>query len=183
MIHSVWRASGAAAACALVLCAGPAAAGSRGWQTAADVGQVGLVALALGKSLYEGDGQGLRQLAWTEATTLGATEALKYGFPEERPNGRNDQSFPSGHTSMSFAAAGYVQRRYGWEWGVPATVAATLVGISRVQSRDHHWYDVVAGAALGEGMAWIFTTPHDSNVQFLPWADTKGAGFAFNARF
>jgi hypothetical protein len=183
MIASVGRTSCAAASCALLLCAGPVWAGPRAWQTAADVGQVGLVAMALGKSVYEGDGQGLRQLAWTEGSTVVATEALKYAIREERPNGRNEQSFPSGHTAFSFAAAGYVQRRYGWEWGLPATVAATLVGVSRVQSRDHHWYDVVAGAALGEGMAWIFTTPRDSKVSFMPWADSQGAGFAYYARF
>jgi PAP2 superfamily. len=80
-------------------------------------------------------------------------------------------------------AAGYLQKRYGWQWGLPATLAASIVGLSRVESRDHHWYDVVAGAALGEVTAYVFTTPRDSNVQFLPWADTHGAGVYVAAKF
>jgi membrane-associated phospholipid phosphatase len=50
-----------------------------------------------------------------------------HALPELRPNGRNNRSFPSGHTSISFAAASYLHQRYGWEVGVPATFAAGLV--------------------------------------------------------
>jgi membrane-associated phospholipid phosphatase len=169
------------AACALA--ATPALAAHQGWKTAGDVGELSLVGLALGKSAVEQDWQGVKQLGLTEGVTLGLTTGLKHAFPEERPDRSNDRSFPSGHTSASFAAAGYLQKRYGWEWGLPATLAATVVGISRVESKDHHWYDVVAGAALGEATAYIFTSPHDSNVRFLPWADTHGAGFYLAAKF
>jgi membrane-associated phospholipid phosphatase len=165
------------------LIANPALAAHQGWKTAADVGEAGLVGLALGKSAIDQDWQGTRQASLGLAVTLGATTALKHAFPEERPDRSDNKSFPSGHTSMSFAAAGYLQKRYGWEWGVPATLAATIVGVSRVESKDHHWYDVVAGAALGEAAGYLFTTPHDSGVEFLPWADRHGAGFALSRRF
>ncbi len=161
----------------------PALAQHQGWKTAADVGELGLVGLALGKSAAERDWQGVRQFGLTEGVTLGVTTGLKYAFPEERPDHSDNKSFPSGHTSASFAAAGYLQKRYGWTWGLPATIAAGVVGLSRVESKDHHWYDVVAGAALGEATAWIFTSPRDGNVQFLPWADTHGAGFYMSAKF
>jgi membrane-associated phospholipid phosphatase len=164
-------------------CAGPAVASDHDWQVAADVGEIGLVSLALGKTAVEGDWAGARQLGYGLAVTGGATYALKHAFPETRPNGRDDKSFPSGHTSLSFAAAGYLQQRYGWRIGLPATVAAGLVGVSRVQSHDHHWYDVVAGAALGEVTAVLLTTPHDGGVRVLPWADSKGAGFALYTQF
>jgi membrane-associated phospholipid phosphatase len=166
-----------------LLAATPATAEHQGWQTAADVGEIGLVGLALGKSAAERDWQGVGQFGLAEATTLGITTGLKYGFPEERPNHSDNKSFPSGHTSASFAAAGYLQKRYGWQWGLPATLAASIVGLSRVESKDHHWYDVVAGAALGEITAYVFTTPRDSNVRFLPWADTHGAGVYMSAQF
>ena len=161
----------------------PALAEHQGWQTAADVGAIGLVTVAMGKSAAEHDWQGVKQFGLTEATTVGVTAGLKSAFPEERPNHADDKSFPSGHASVSFAAAGYLQKRYGWQWGLPATLAASVVGLARVESKDHHWYDVVAGAALGEATAYIFTTPRDSNVRFLPWADTHGGGFYLAARF
>ena len=159
------------------------AGGHQGWKTTANIGEIGLISLALGKSAAEHDWQGVKQFGLTEGVTLGLTTGLKYALPEERPDHSDNKSFPSGHTSASFAAAGYLTKRYGWEWGLPATLAAGLVGLSRVESKDHHWYDVVAGAALGEDTAWIFTTPHDSNVSFLPWADTHGAGFYLSAKF
>jgi membrane-associated phospholipid phosphatase len=166
-----------------VLSATPALAAHEGWKTAADVGEIGLIGLALGKSAAERDWQGVKQFGLAEVTTLGITTGLKQAFPENRPDRSDNKSFPSGHTSASFAAAGYLQKRYGWQWGLPATLAASVVGLSRVQSKDHHWYDVVAGAALGEATAYIFTSPRDSNVRFLPWADTHGAGFYLAAKF
>ena len=174
----------AAAAAGCVLLATPAHAGDhQGWKTAADVGEVGLVALSLGKTAADEDWQGAKELGLTLGVTAGATAGLKSAFPEERPNRRDDKSFPSGHTSVSFAAAGYLQRRYGWQWGLPATLAAGIVGLSRVESKDHHWYDVVAGAALGEATAYVFTRPRDSNVRILPWGDTHEAGLYVFARF
>ena len=124
----------------------PAVAAHQGWKTAADVGELGLVGLALGKSAAERDWQGVKQLGLTEGVTLGLTTGLKHAFPEERPDHSNDRSFPSGHTSASFAAAGYLQKRYGWEWGLPATLAATVVGISRVECFDEKRFD---GLVLG----------------------------------
>jgi len=183
MIRQQLCGAGAGAVLACVLVAGPARAAHEGWKTAADVGEIGLVTVAIGKSAVDKDWQGLKQFAFTETTTIGVTAGLKQAFPEERPDHSDNNSFPSGHASVSFAAAGYLQKRYGWQWGLPATLAATVVGISRVQSKDHHWYDVVAGAALGEITAYAFTSPRDSNVRFLPWADTHGAGFYLAADF
>ena len=84
---------------------------------------------------------------------------------------------------MSFAAAGYLQQRYGWRYGLPAAGVATLVGLARVESKDHHWYDVVAGAAVGETTAFVLTKRRDANVQVLPWASGHGAGVSLHARF
>ena len=178
------RALATTLACLTCLAAAPPAlAAAKDWKTIADVGQIGLVGLSLGRSAIGGDWQGLRQDALTLGVTAGVTTGLKYAIPEERPDHSDNKSFPSGHTSISFAAAGYLQRRYGWEIGVPATLAAGVVALARVKSRDHHWYDVVAGAALGEGAAWLFTRPRDSAVQIWPWAASGGGGLALAARF
>jgi membrane-associated phospholipid phosphatase len=161
----------------------PALAAHQGWKTAADVGLGGLVTLAVGKSAIDEDWAGEGQAGLTLGSTLATTALLKNTVPEVRPDRSDDKSFPSGHTSLSFAAAGYLQRRYGWQWGLPATVTASLVGISRVESRNHYWHDVAAGAVLGEAAAYLITTPHDDRVQFLPWASSRGAGFSYSRRF
>jgi len=81
--------------------------------------------------------------------TVLATYALKYSVSEERPNGADSHSFPSGHTSVSFAGAEFIRKEYGWGWATPAYLAASYVGWSRVASDNHYTRDVVAGAAIG----------------------------------
>ncbi len=77
------------------------------------------------------------------------TELLKVTVQRERPNGQDNKSFPSGHTSNAFALAAVAQRHYGWKLGVPAYAVAAVVGASRLE-QDKHWLsDVVAGATLG----------------------------------
>lgn len=76
------------------------------------------------------------------------TEALKRSIDARRPNG-DSRSFPSGHTSVSFAGAEFIRHQYGWRWGAPAYAAAAFVGWSRVETHHHYWRDVIAGAALG----------------------------------
>lgn len=105
------------------------------------------------------DWQGLKQGVFTGVTTLGVTYALKYIVKKERPDRSDRHSFPSMHTSVSFAGAAFIQRRYGWKWGVPAYLVSTYVGWSRVYGKKHDWWDVAAGAAIGAGSAYIFTRP------------------------
>ena len=76
-------------------------------------------------------------------------EILKVAVGRERPNGEDNKSFPSGHTSNAFALATVAQRHYGWKIGAPAYGLACLMGISRIH-QDKHWLsDVFAGATLG----------------------------------
>ena len=77
-----------------------------------------------------------------------------------RPNGRNNQSFPSGHTDLCFFNAELVRMEYGWAWGAGAYAVATTVGIMRIYN-DWHWTsDVIFGAGLGIFCAhlgeWLF---------------------------
>ena len=85
--------------------------------------------------------------------------ALKYAVKKERPDHSDFHSFPSMHTSVSFAAASFIQRRYGWKWGAPAYVLSTYVGWSRVYGKKHDWWDVAAGAVIGTASSYIFTRP------------------------
>ena len=82
--------------------------------------------------------------------------ALKAMIKEERPDHSDNKSFPSGHASMAFAAARSLDKEFRQEsiWiPIVGYAAATAVGVERVASDRHHWYDVVAGAAVGIGSA------------------------------
>ncbi|WP_207766086.1 phosphatase PAP2 family protein [Solimonas fluminis] len=77
-----------------------------------------------------------------------ATYGLKYAVDAERPNG-GPRSFPSGHTASAFMGAEFIRKEYGWGWGVPAYLTASWVGYSRVETENHYWRDVIAGALIG----------------------------------
>lgn len=82
--------------------------------------------------------------------------ALKAMIKEERPDHSDNKSFPSGHAAMAFAAARSIDKEFRREsiWiPIAGYAAATAIGIQRVARDRHHWYDVVAGAAVGFGSA------------------------------
>ena len=93
------------------------------------------------------------------ATSVGLTwaskAALKAMIDEPRPDLSDNKSFPSGHTALAFAGATSLHKAFGKEhpWlSVAGFAAATAVGVERVASQRHHWYDALAGAGLGIGM-------------------------------
>lgn len=82
--------------------------------------------------------------------------ALKAIIKEERPDHSDNKSFPSGHAAMAFAAARSIDKEFRKDciWiPIAGYAAATAIGVERVVSDRHHWYDVVAGAGLGFGAA------------------------------
>src|SRR5947208_1387868 len=81
-----------------------------------------------------------------------------------RPDGSNDQSFPSGHASAAFQAASFVQRRYDDLPAWPGYVLATYTGWTRVEAKKHYASDVLAGAALGLSNSFVFVTRRDVHV-------------------
>ncbi|MEP6783971.1 MAG: phosphatase PAP2 family protein [Acidobacteriota bacterium] len=76
------------------------------------------------------------------------TTGVKYAAQRTRPDGGH-HSFPSGHTSSSFAGAAVLSRHFGWRVSVPAYGVASWVAIARVEEHHHYVSDVVFGAALG----------------------------------
>ncbi|MCF2597667.1 phosphatase PAP2 family protein [Phocaeicola barnesiae] len=128
-------------------------------RTSGDVGAVLLPVAGLTAILIEKDWEGLKQGVFSGATTLGVTFALKYLVKKERPDHSDFHSFPSMHTSVSFTTAAFIQRRYGWKWGIPAYVVSTYVGWSRVYGKKHDWIDVATGALIGTASSYIFTRP------------------------
>lgn len=87
---------------------------------------------------------------------FGAKTALKAMVKEDRPDHSDNKSFPSGHTAMAFATARSIDKEFRKDciWiPIVGYAAATAIGIERVASNRHHWYDVVAGAGVGFGAA------------------------------
>jgi membrane-associated phospholipid phosphatase len=132
-------------------------AGSDGMDTAGDIGRVLIPAAAGGITLVQKDYEGTKQLVESLLAAAVVTEGLKYAVRERRPDG-GERSFPSGHASISFAGATFLQARYGWTYGVPAYLAAAFVGYSRVESDEHWTKDVVGGAAIGIASGLMFTS-------------------------
>jgi membrane-associated phospholipid phosphatase len=88
---------------------------------------------------------------------------LKHLVKEERPDGSNHLSFPSGHTATAFSSAQFLFREYQDEniWvAISGYPVAIFTGIYRTLN-DKHWVgDVVAGAGFGilstELAYWLF---------------------------
>ena len=131
-------------------------------KTAGDVLLITLPTLAMGSTFTWQDGQkGTYQFSKAIAGTIVITYGLKLAINKPRPNRENNYSFPSGHTSVAFASAAFVQKRYGWEYGVPAYLLAGYVGYTRIKATKHDGWDVLAGAAIGVGMSYLFTKPYE----------------------
>lgn len=84
--------------------------------------------------------------------SVGITEGMKNTLRETRPDGTDNRSFPSGHSSFAFVSASILSREYGYisPWiTVGGYTAATATQILRVQ-HDRHWVnDVCVGAGVG----------------------------------
>ena len=139
---------------------------------------IALPTAALAGILIQKDWKGLIQGVETAGVTAATTLILKYAIKEDRPDHSNMHSFPSGHSSISFATAAFLQRRYGWAVGGPAYALSCYVAWGRVYAKKHHVWDVFAGAAIGAGSAYIFTRPfaRKHNLQIAPVADATHIG-------
>ncbi len=122
-------------------------------------------------SFTNGDYEGLKQWGLSCIVTAQLTTFLKHSVLRTRPNGENDLSFPSGHTSSAFVGASYIHHRYGLQWGIPMYILASVIGYERVNVKDHYWSDVIVGAAIGYTAGALFTVSYP-NVWIAPYADT-----------
>lgn len=129
--------------------------------------------VVLGTAIVENDKQGLYMYAKGFLLNAAVTLALKEITNKERPNGNDLKSFPSGHTSATFQAAAYLQKRYGWSYGVPAYLVASYTGYSRVYAQKHFVEDVVAGAALGVLSSFIFTKKQKDSKSVFTFSKSK----------
>lgn len=94
------------------------------------------------------------------------TTALKYSVNRARPattysdiekvTSGGSGSFPSGHTSESFATAASLSLAFPkWYVIAPSFIWASAVGYSRMDLGVHYPSDVAAGAIVGAGSAYL----------------------------
>lgn len=132
-------------------------------QTVKTIGNAILVGLPIATGLTTiiiKDKKGGWQFAKGFIINYAITRSLKSIIDKPRPDLSNNESFPSGHTSTTFQSASFVQKRYGWKYGIPAYLLAGFTAYSRIESNKHDGWDILGGIVIGVGSTYLFTTPY-----------------------
>ena len=142
---------------------------NRIFYTASEVGDFGMVWLAIGAAQAALGAQSKTRTALRLAAVLGVESILVNGlvksfFLRERPVHEGDRpialrqpltsSFPSGHTSSAVTAA-LLMTDPGTAWAPLYWALAAVVGTSRVHVKIHHASDVVGGAIVGTAIGLV----------------------------
>ena len=110
-------------------------------------------------------GRRLWLMVQSQVLTSVTVSLMKHYIPVMRPDGSNNNSFPSGHTAQAFMGATFYEMEYPHQMKamkVAMYALAGLTGALRV-ANDRHWSsDVLVGAGIGM-----------LSVRFLFWADHK----------
>ncbi len=115
----------------------------------------------------------------------------------ERPNGLNNHSFPSGHSSLAFMTAEFLNQEYKDQsifYSIAGYSIATGTAILRLYNNAHWVSDVVAGAGFGilstKLSYWAY--PYlkrkllhgkSANMVIVPSYQSGNLGFNFAQRF
>ena len=114
-------------------------------------------------------------------------EGMKFGIPNDRPNG-GSKSMPSGHTAQAFVSATILDMEYRdtSPWiSVAGYGAATITGIYRMINNKHWISDVLIGAGIGIFSTKVIYYTHQyrwgkkANVVILPNIYKNGGGISF----
>lgn len=126
-----------------------------------------------------------------------STLIVKSATNRLRPDGSTYNSFPSGHTATSFAAAEFLKQEYKdvspW-YGYAGYTVATATGIMRLYNNRHWVSDVVAGAGFGiistkvsylvyPKLKRLIAGKGKQDFSLVPIYQDKAFGFSFASRF
>ena len=111
----------------------------------------------------------------TLLTSAIVTTTLKFAIDKDRPfvtypdiqklTSAGSPSFPSGHTSEAFATATSLSIAFTkWYVIAPSFIWASAAGYSRMHLGVHYPSDVLVGALIGSGSAWLC---HELNKRYF----------------
>lgn len=152
-------------------------------ERAGEVIAIAIPAIAYGSTYYKDDKVGRQQFYYAFGTTAATTLALKSVVDKKRPDGSDNDSFPSGHTSVAFQGASFLHKRYGFEYSIPAYIGAGFVAYSRIKSDQHDAGDVFAGAALGIASSLYLTKSFDDQLHISTTLSPEYSGLTVNYQF
>ncbi|MCB9866811.1 MAG: phosphatase PAP2 family protein [Phycisphaerales bacterium] len=121
-------------------------------------------------------------------TINGLTTMLGQAATSDRsPNGEWG-SFPSGHTSSTFAFASVMHEAYGPWVGAPLYALGAAVAVERLDDGEHYASDVVMGAVMGLVIGHTVAGEHEIELfggRIVPYADpqTGASGIAWHLAF
>jgi len=129
-------------------------------ETSGDLFLIAAPLYALGTTLLKKDKAGSWQFTKGVILNQALTFTLKAVIDKPRPDLSNNNSFPSGHTSTTFQAAAFIHRRYGFKRSIPLYLVSGYTAFSRINANRHDGFDILAGAVIGIGSSYLFTTPY-----------------------
>ncbi|WP_439556049.1 phosphatase PAP2 family protein [Dyadobacter sp.] len=132
----------------------------------------GVVSLGLASAGVKGKHSLGDQVVLALLSNVGAqvvTQGLKRAVRYPRPNGEDNHSFPSGHTTTAFANAEILHQEYGDRsvfYSIGGYGTAATVGTMRILNNKHWLADVLMGAGIGIGATKVFYISY-------PWLKQK----------
>jgi membrane-associated phospholipid phosphatase len=124
----------------------------------------------------------IEALLLSEGIVQGAKQIIRRDRPLKLDGTRQKGfSMPSGHATMTFAAATVLQQHLGYRAAIPTYLVATYVAMSRLHDNRHFASDVVMGAAtgiiIGRSVTW-----HGRNFYGSPVLVPGGGAILFASR-
>ncbi len=144
---------------------------------------IALPVSALATTFIMKDQQGTWQFTKGFLLNQAVTVTAKLLINKERPLQGGDYAFPSGHTSTAFQGASFFHRRYGFKYAIPAYVLAGFTAYSRWNAKRHDGWDILAGAIVGIGSTYFFTTPYNEKqmqLTFSSYDNNYLLGFSYS---
>jgi len=116
-----------------------------------------------------GLGRGTILYAMTTVAAGGSAFVLKKLIHSSRPDGSDNEGFPSAHMAIAFSGAEFLRQEFkdNSPWiGIAGYAVATATGYLRIYNEQHWFSQLLAGAGIGMITArlsyWVF-----------PWVEKK----------
>ena len=103
--------------------------------------------------------------------------SLKHTVHRYAPGVQDGASFPSGHTMGAFAAAEFLAREYGDQssaYTIAGYMVAVATGVLRLETHNHWFSEVVAGAGFGIASTRLAYLIYPSIKKALTHTDKAG---------